>query len=83
MKADRLKFSFNILLQVPPQYSPDGISVVICFAAAVGDFHFFIPCEVQVSSAEQDGNVAWTKAGICCSFHFSDPILRGTGSGEL
>ena len=42
-----------------------------------------LTCKVQVSSAELDGNVAWTTAGICCSFQFSDPVLRGAGSGEL
>lgn len=57
--------------------------MVTCFAAAVGDFDFFIPCKVQVSSAKPDGNVAGTETGICCSFHFSDSVLREAGSGEL
>ena len=70
-------------IQVPPEYSTDGISLLTFFATALGYFDFFTPCKVQVSSVEPGDNVAWTNAGIRCSFHFSDPLLRGAGSGEL
>lgn len=59
--------------------------MVTCFADAFGDFDVFIPYEVQVRSAELDGNVAWSNAGICGSFHLSDPVLWGVlhSPGEL
>lgn len=50
-----------IVLKVLSRCSTDGIKVVNCFVATDGDFDFFIPTNAQVSSAEPDGDVAWTK----------------------